>query len=92
MRLQVGATAPDFALSSHRGDTVRLSSFRGEKHVVVAFHPLAFTSVCTTQMQSYETDKSWFDEHQTHVLGISVDAVPAKVEWAKRWAASASTS
>jgi peroxiredoxin len=83
MSIQVGTTAPDFELASHRGDTVRLSSFRGTKHVVVAFHPLAFTPVCATQMQSYEDDRTWFDTHDTHVLGISVDSVPAKIEWAK---------
>ena len=83
MSVQVGTTAPDFELASHRGDTVRLSSFRGRKHVVMAFHPLAFTPVCATQMQSYEADRSWFDDHETHVLGISVDSVPAKIAWAK---------
>jgi len=74
--------APDFELSSHRGDKVKLSSFRGRKHVVVAFHPLAFTPVCATQMQNYETDHSWFEEHDTQVLGISVDSAPAKIAWA----------
>ena len=83
MSLQVGDTAPDFELPSHRGDTVRLSSFAGQKNVVIAFHPLAFTPVCATQMQNYEKDKSWFDEQETHLLGLSVDAVPAKIEWAK---------
>ena len=83
MSLQVGAVAPDFELLSHRGDKVRLSRFRGQRHVVLAFHPLAFTPVCATQMQNYETDKRWFDTHDTHLLGISVDAGPAKVEWAK---------
>ena len=34
-------------------------------------------------MQNYELDKAWFDTHDTHVLGVSVDAVPAKMEWAK---------
>ena len=82
MSLQVGAIAPDFELSSHRGHTVRLSDYRGRKHVVVAFHPLAFTPVCATQMQSYEADQAWFDDHETHVLGVSVDSVPAKVAWA----------
>ena len=83
MSLQVGTTAPDFELSSHRGGRVRLSSFRGEKNVILAFHPLAFTPVCATQMQNYETDKVWFDTHETCLLGISVDATPAKAEWAK---------
>jgi peroxiredoxin (alkyl hydroperoxide reductase subunit C) len=83
MRVQVGSTAPDFELGSHRGDTVRLSSFRGRKHVVIAFHPLAFTPVCGAQMRNYEADQTWFSEHDAHVLGLSVDSVPAKTEWAK---------
>ena len=83
MSVQVGTTAPDFELPGHHGAPVRLSSFRGSKHVVVAFHPLAFTPVCANQMQNYEADQEWFAAHDTHVLGISVDAVPAKIEWAK---------
>ncbi|MEE2637774.1 MAG: redoxin domain-containing protein [Acidobacteriota bacterium] len=83
MSVTVGDQAPDFELASHRGGQVRLSDFQNKKHVVVAFHPLAFTPVCATQMRGYETDRLWFEAHKTHVLGISVDAVPAKIEWAK---------
>ena len=83
MGVQIGTTAPDFELRSHRGDTARLSSFRGRKHVVIAFHPLAFTPVCATQMRNYEAEQTWFGEHDTHVLSLSVDSVPAKIEWAK---------
>ena len=83
MPLKTGEEAPDFELDSHLGHKVRLSSFRGVKNVVVVFHPLAWTPVCSNQMQNYESDKKWFDRHETHILALSVDAVPAKVEWAK---------
>ncbi len=83
MALQVGDTAPDFELASHRGEHVRLSSFRGQNLVILAFHPLAWTPVCANQMTNYEDDHAWFAEHDTHVLGVSVDAVPSKSEWAK---------
>ena len=83
MSLHVGDAAPDFELPSHRGGKVRLSSFSGKKVVLIAFHPLAWTPVCANQMSSYERDLSWFEEHDTHVLSISVDSVPCKVEWAK---------
>ena len=33
---------------------MKLSDFRGKKNVVVAFHPLAFTPVCATQMAGYQ--------------------------------------
>lgn len=43
--LQVGDEAPDFRLPDHTGGFVRLSDFRGERNVVVAFYPLAWTPV-----------------------------------------------
>lgn len=45
MKITVGDEAPDFELPSHRGGMVRLSSFRGTKRVLIAFHPLAWTPV-----------------------------------------------
>ena len=79
----MAGTAPDFELGSHQGGTVSLSSFRGQKNVVIAFHPLAWTPVCASQMKNYENDLDWLGAHDTHVLGVSVDAGPSKVEWAK---------
>lgn len=42
---QVRQSAPDFALKSHLGNTVRLSDYRGKRNVVIAFFPLAWTPV-----------------------------------------------
>ena len=41
--LKVGDPAPDFALRSDQGTTVKLSDFRGKKTVIAAFYVLAFT-------------------------------------------------
>jgi peroxiredoxin len=83
MILQAGDEAPDFELRTHRGGTVKLSDFRGRQNVVLAFHPLAFTPVCATQMCGYESDLSRFQRADAAVLGISTDAQPAKAAWAK---------
>ena len=83
MSLKVGDEAPDFELRSHRGGTVSLSAFRGRKNVVIAFHPLAFTPVCANQMAGYEAHWPRFDSEDAVVLGISIDAQPAKAAWAK---------
>ena len=81
--LPVGAVAPDFALLSHQGHTVRLADFRGKKKVVLAFHVLAFTPVCAVQMQTYEREQPRFAALDAHVLAISTDAAPAKRAWAE---------
>jgi peroxiredoxin len=45
--LQVGDTAPDFELKGHldKDTPVKLSDFRGQKNVVIAFYPLDWTPV-----------------------------------------------
>ena len=37
-RVQIKATAPDFILKDFRGQTVRLSVYRGDKHIVLVFN------------------------------------------------------
>jgi peroxiredoxin len=81
--LEIGTMAPDFALENHRRDTIRLSDFRGKKNVVLAFHPLAFTPVCSLQMQTYQKALPTFDSLDTVVLGLSLDAGPSKAAWAE---------
>ncbi len=37
-RIELNEPAPDFALEDFRGQTVRLSDYRGQKHVVLVFN------------------------------------------------------
>ena len=81
--LSVGAVAPDFELPNQDRVSVRLSTFLGKQNVVIAFHPLAFTPVCSIQMQTYEKKKGEFEAAGAHILSISNDAGPSKKAWAE---------
>ncbi len=48
-RIKQGDLAPDFALKNQDNREVRLSNLQGKK-VLLSFHPLAWTPVCTDQM------------------------------------------
>lgn len=78
---EVGTQAPDFTLDSTAGSTVTLSSFRGNQPVLLAFFPLAFTSVCTAELCSFTDDYEKFAAHNVAVLPISVDSVPTLKEF-----------
>jgi cytochrome oxidase Cu insertion factor (SCO1/SenC/PrrC family) len=41
--LKVGQAAPDFTLPDTGGKRIKLSDFKGQKNVVLAFYVLAFT-------------------------------------------------
>ena len=80
--IQLGAMAPDFKLQDQNGEMVTLSQFKGKK-VLLSWHPLAWTSVCTDQMRSLDRNFDRFAEKNTVVLGFSVDPLPSKSVWAK---------
>lgn len=80
--IQLGAMAPDFKLQDQNGETVTLSKFKGQK-VLLSWHPLAWTSVCTDQMRSLDRNFDRFAQKNTVILGVSVDPLPSKAVWAK---------
>jgi peroxiredoxin len=76
-----GETAPDFTLKDQDGKDFRLSDQK-DKRVLLSFHPLAATGVCTEQMKSLEDNYATLIGLNTVPVGISVDAVPSKKLWA----------
>ena len=82
--LKVGDDAPDFTLTAQTGEKITLSQYRGQKNVVLAFFPFAFSSTCSAQMPSYQAELERFNSYDTQVLGISMDARHSLVAWAKQ--------
>lgn len=81
--LKVGDAAPDFTLRTANGIEWHLADFRGEKNVVLAFVPYAFSSVCSAQLPSYESELERFKDFDTEVVSISLDSTYALNAWAK---------
>lgn len=82
----IGEQAPEFALQSTAGATVRLSDFRGKSPVLIAFFPLAFTSTCTAELCEFSESFDRFAGKGVAVLPISVDSVPTLKEFRAKYA------
>jgi len=74
MTLTIGQAAPDFELKNQYGELVKLSSFKGEKNVVVLFIPFAFTGTCTGELCAIRDDLAAFQNDNVQVLAISCDS------------------
>lgn len=66
--------AKDFTLKDTDNKEVTLSSFEGRKNVVILFFPLAFSSVCTTELCTTRDNMKLYDALDAEVLAISVDS------------------
>ena len=76
--------APDFALTSDTGETVRLSDFRG-KPVVLYFYPKDDTPGCTAQACGIRDDYGSFAEKGAVVLGVSRDDEASHVKFKEKY-------
>jgi peroxiredoxin len=81
---QPGEHAPDFTLRSTSGEQVTLSDFRGRQHVLLAFFPLAFTSVCTAELCAFSDDYDRFATEGVAVLPVSVDSTASLGEFKRK--------
>ena len=72
-----GRAAPDFALPSDDGRTVKLSDYRGKQPVVLYFYPKDETPGCTKEACAFRDSLAEFKKAGVEVLGVSVDSVEA---------------
>ena len=72
--ISVGEVAPDFDLKDQHGAKVKLSSFKGEKNVVVLFIPFSFTGTCTGELCAIRDDLAAFQNDDVQLIAISCDS------------------
>ena len=80
--IKVGDPAPDFSLKDQDQKEVKLSDFRGKKHVVLAFYPLDWSPVCTGENKCLTDDFPSFQSSNAEVVGISTDSFFSHKAWA----------
>jgi peroxiredoxin len=82
MAPEVGSEAPDFTLKDQNNQEVTLSSFRGERNVLIVFYPFAFSGICQGELCSVRDDLPSFQNDDVQILAISVDHAFTLKAWA----------
>lgn len=85
MPIQVGDTAPDFSLPNQTGETISLSQFQGQKHVILYFYPKDDTPGCTTESCSFRDSYEAFTDLGAEVIGISSDSPQSHQQFANKY-------
>ena len=84
LAIQVGDVAPDFELVDQHRQELRLSSFRGDKAVLVVFYPFAFSGVCTGELSGLRDRLGDFETDDATLVTISCDPVFTQRAFADR--------
>lgn len=77
---RIGDPAPDFKAVTTTGPMSFREHIQGSWAIFFS-HPADFTPVCTTEMTGFALDQSFFDEHNTKLIGLSIDSIHAHVAW-----------
>ena len=80
--VEVGAEAPDFTLNDYNKQPVTLSSFRGQRNVLLVFYPFAFSGICTGELCQVRDELAAYEDENVQVLGVSVDTPFSLKAWA----------
>ena len=81
LKVKAGDVAPDFTLKAVSGKMISLKDYKGKKNVVISFVPAAWTPVCSDQWPGYNIVQDIFENHDSIMLGITVDSIPTLFSW-----------
>ncbi len=83
--LDVGDKAPDFTLQASDGNTYSLSDFVGERPLIIAFFPAAFTGGCTIQCKAIRDSSREIKSFDVGYFMASVDDVERNRDFANEY-------
>jgi peroxiredoxin (alkyl hydroperoxide reductase subunit C) len=84
MALEVGDNAPDLTLKDQNNQEWTLSEFRGTKNVLLVFYPLAFSGICTGELDQIRDDLDAYQNADVQVMAVSVDSVFTLKAWSEQ--------
>ena len=82
--LKVGDNIPNINVTTHKGEAINLSNFKGKK-VIIFFYPRANTPGCTAQSCNLNDNYSKLTSQGYEVIGVSPDTVDKQKKFADKF-------
>lgn len=76
----IGDQAPDFEAMTTIGK-LKFSDYIKGKWTILFSHPADFTPVCTTELSGFAREKDYFEQHNTKLIGLSIDSIHSHIAW-----------
>ncbi len=86
--LEKNQKAPEFNCKNQHGDQIQLTSFLGEKNVILYFYPKDDTPGCTIEANDFTRLRSEFFALDTVVLGVSKDSCSSHIDFINKYSLS----
>jgi len=80
--MNIGDTAPDFALQDQHGDTVTLDDLVARGPLVLYFYPIDFSPVCTAQACAMRDRHAGASVKGIQIVGVSPQSVSSHKRFA----------
>ena len=84
MNLKIGDKAPDFEGKNQNNESVKLSSFIGEK-VVLYFYPRDNTPGCTAQACNLKDNFNELSRKRYKIIGVSSDSIKSHKKFEEKY-------
>lgn len=82
--LEVGTKAPAFKGINEKGETIKLSDYKGKK-LVLYFYPKDSTPGCTAEACDLRDNYHTFIKNGYEILGVSPDSVKSHVKFIQKF-------
>ncbi|MCK5355960.1 MAG: peroxiredoxin [Methyloprofundus sp.] len=83
--LEKNQTAPEFNSVNQDNQVVELSSFKGNKNIVLYFYPKDDTPGCTIEANDFTALAGEFSALDTVILGISKDSCASHIDFINKF-------
>lgn len=77
---RIGDISPNFHAVTTQGP-IEFHEWKKNAWTILFSHPADFTPVCSTELIEFAKERSFFEERNTKLIGLSIDSIHSHLAW-----------